>query len=100
MEANNNKHLEQEYNGKDDFPQQPIKIHDTVPAGRKAYFFFLGIIILILIIIALQDPPDFNEWSIMVFYQNTVQLLCCSYPVIPVFEFIDICQIVAPGTCF
>uniref|UniRef100_A0A1X7UBV8 Transmembrane protein n=1 Tax=Amphimedon queenslandica TaxID=400682 RepID=A0A1X7UBV8_AMPQE len=100
MEVNDdNKHLKEEHDEKDVLPQQPMKRHDTVSVRRKALFVLFGIIIL-LIIIALKDPPDFNEWSVMVFYQNTVQLLCCSYPDIPVFEFIDICQFLAPGTCF
>ena len=60
MEIDDNKNLyevEQEYDGKDEFPQQPIaslQIHDTVPAGRKGLFFIIGIqvfIILILIIL-------------------------------------------------
>ena len=60
MEIDDSKHLyeiEQEYDGKDDFPQQPIanlQIHDTVPAGRKGFFCIIGIqafIILILIIL-------------------------------------------------
>lgn len=97
------KHLKQENDEKDDFPQQPMKRHGTVPVERKALLVLLGLVIItfFLIIIALKDPPDFNEWPVMVFYQNTVQLLCCCYPGgIPVFEFIDICQFVAPGTCF
>ena len=60
MEVDDSKNLyevEQEYDGKDDFPQRPItnlQIHDTVPAGRKALFVLLGVqafIILILIIL-------------------------------------------------
>ena len=60
MEIDDNKNLyeiEQEYDGKDDFPQQPIanlQIHDTVPAGKKGFFCIIGIqafIILILIIL-------------------------------------------------
>ena len=59
MEVDDNKNLYEvdQYDGKDDFPQQPIanlQIHDTVPAGRKGLFFIIGIqvfIILILIIL-------------------------------------------------
>ena len=60
MEIDDDKNLyeiEQEYDGKDDFPQQPIanlQIHDSVPVGRKGLFCIIGIqvfIILILIIL-------------------------------------------------
>ena len=60
MEVDDDKNLyeiEQEYDGKDDFPQQPIanlQIHDSVPVGRKGLFCIIGIqvfIILILIIL-------------------------------------------------
>uniref|UniRef100_A0A1X7T7Z7 Uncharacterized protein n=1 Tax=Amphimedon queenslandica TaxID=400682 RepID=A0A1X7T7Z7_AMPQE len=60
MEVDDSKHLyeiEQEYDGKDDFPQRPVanlQIHDSVPSGRKGLLCIIGIqvfIILILIIL-------------------------------------------------
>lgn len=97
------KHLKQENDEKDDFPQQPMKRHGTVPVERKALLVLLGLVIItfFLIIIALKDPPDFNEWPVMVFLPKYSSTIMLQYPGgIPVFEFIDICQFVAPGTCF
>ena len=59
MEDADNKNLYEvsEYDGKDDFPHQPIsniQIHDSITTGRKGLFVLIGIqafIILILIIL-------------------------------------------------
>ena len=58
MEVDDDKHIyevEQDYDGKDEFPQRPIanlQIHDSIGPGKCSFYILLGIqVVLILILI-------------------------------------------------